>query len=62
VGDDDLDFLHAGHYRGMITDAATGLPRARTLGAAGGQPPAESRPPARLMVRTGPATTRCRTR
>ena len=28
MGDDDLDLLHVGHYRGMTTDAATGLSRA----------------------------------
>jgi hypothetical protein len=25
VGDDDLDLLHAGRYRGMITGVATGF-------------------------------------
>src|SRR5260370_18661239 len=25
MGDDDLDLLHAGHYRGMTADVATGL-------------------------------------
>jgi hypothetical protein len=24
MGDDDLNFFHVGHYRGMITDAAPG--------------------------------------
>jgi hypothetical protein len=28
MGDDDLDFLHVGHYRRMTTDVATGLSRA----------------------------------
>ena len=28
MGDDDLDLLHVGHYRGMTTDVATGLSRA----------------------------------
>jgi hypothetical protein len=28
VGDDDLDFLHAGHYRGRAGGVAKGLPRA----------------------------------
>ena len=28
MGDDDLDLLHAGQYRGMTTDVATGLSRA----------------------------------
>jgi hypothetical protein len=34
MGDDDLDFLHAGHYRGMPAGVATGLSRA-TAGALG---------------------------
>ena len=25
MGDDDLDLFHAGHYRGMTADVATGL-------------------------------------
>jgi len=24
MGDDDLDLVHAGHYRGMTTDATNG--------------------------------------
>ncbi|MFD0745961.1 hypothetical protein ACFQ1L_32070 [Phytohabitans flavus] len=27
MGDDDLDLFHAGHYRGSIGDAASGLSR-----------------------------------
>ena len=28
MGNNDLDFLHAGDYRPLTTDVATGLPRA----------------------------------
>jgi hypothetical protein len=42
MGDDDLDFLHVGHCRGMTTDVATGLSGATarlTASAAGGLVP-----------------------
>jgi len=32
MGDDDLDVLHVGHYRGMIIDVATGISRVRLRG------------------------------
>ena len=35
MGDDDLDLLHAGHYREMTTDVATGLSRATVRSVAG---------------------------
>jgi hypothetical protein len=35
MGDDDLDLLHVGHYRGMTTGVATGLSRATALCVAG---------------------------
>jgi hypothetical protein len=39
MGDDDLDFLHAGDYRRTTTDVATGLSRASAVrhAASGGE-------------------------
>jgi hypothetical protein len=38
MGDDDLDLLHVGHYRGMTTDVATGFIASACAAGAGPRP------------------------
>jgi hypothetical protein len=55
MGDDDLDLLHAGHYRRMTTDAAPDLSRATArLVAASHCPAASCTPPTADESSTAP--------